>query len=66
MKKSAVISIMSVLAVAIIFVFPARSQNSVEELMATGNNLLKNGAYTEAISVFRKVLGKEPRNFEAQ
>ncbi len=66
MKKSAVISIMSVLAVAIIFVFPARSQNSVEELMANGNNLLKNGAYTEAISVFRQVLGKEPRNFEAQ
>jgi tetratricopeptide (TPR) repeat protein len=66
MKKSAVISIMSVLAVTMLFVFPARSQNSVEELMANGNNLLKNGAYTEAISVFRQVLSKEPRNFEAQ
>ncbi len=66
MKQSTIVGIMSVLAVMLVFVLPARSQNSVEELMASGNNLLKNGAYTEAASVFKQVLGKEPRNFEAQ
>jgi tetratricopeptide (TPR) repeat protein len=43
----------------------ARSQ-SVEELMAQGDGLLKNGAYSEAVTIFRKVVSKEPRNFEAQ
>jgi tetratricopeptide (TPR) repeat protein len=43
----------------------AQSQ-AVEELMAQGNGLLKNGAYTEAITVFRKVMAQDPRNFEAQ
>jgi Flp pilus assembly protein TadD len=43
----------------------ARSQ-SVEELMAQGDGLLKNGAYAEAVTIFRKVVSKEPRNFEAQ
>jgi tetratricopeptide (TPR) repeat protein len=39
---------------------------SFEELMSTGNGLLSNGAYTEAITVFRKALSREPSNFEAQ
>jgi tetratricopeptide (TPR) repeat protein len=66
MKTTKLMCIMSVLAAAFVLVMPARSQNSVEELMASGDNLLKNGAYTEAISVFRQVVAKEPRNFEAQ
>ena len=43
----------------------ARSQ-SVEELMAQGDGLLKNGAYAEAVTVFRKIISQDPRNFEAQ
>jgi tetratricopeptide (TPR) repeat protein len=43
----------------------ARGQ-SVEELMAQGDGLLKNGAYSEAVTVFRKVISQDPRNFEAQ
>ena len=66
MKKASIVAIMSFLAVTLMFVAPARSQNSVEELMSSGNNLLRNGAFTEAISVYRKIVAKEPRNFEAQ
>jgi len=49
----------------LLIISDAKSQ-AVEELMAQGNGLLKNGAYTEAITVFRKVLSQEPRNFEAE
>lgn len=66
MKSPVPVAILSMLAVATLLVVPAQSQNSVEELMASGDNLLKNGAYTEAISVFRQITSKEPRNFEAQ
>ena len=66
MNKSTLVSIMSALIVTGVLALPAFSQGSVEELMASGGALLKNGAYTEAIGTFRKVLGKEPRNFEAQ
>jgi tetratricopeptide (TPR) repeat protein len=34
--------------------------------MSQGNGLLTNGAYGEAITVFRKVVSKDPSNFEAQ
>jgi tetratricopeptide (TPR) repeat protein len=66
MKKTLIATVVAAFAAALLFAFPAQGQNSVEELMASGNNLLRNGAYTEAISVFRQVVGKEPRNFEAQ
>ena len=49
----------------LLIISDAHSQ-AVEELMAQGNGLLKNGAYTEAITVFRKVMAQDPRNFEAQ
>jgi Tfp pilus assembly protein PilF len=39
---------------------------SVEELMAQGAGLLARGAYSEAVTVFRKVVIREPANFEAQ
>lgn len=41
-------------------------QSSVEELMSSGTGLLSNGAYSEAITVFKKVISREPSNFEAQ
>jgi tetratricopeptide (TPR) repeat protein len=67
MNKAKLVSILSVLVVTFgALVMPAFSQGSVEELMASGTALLKNGAYTEAVGTFRKVLGMEPRNFEAQ
>jgi tetratricopeptide (TPR) repeat protein len=66
MKKVTFVFMMSVLYAALFLVVPAQSQNSVEELMSSGNNLLRNGAFTEAISVYRKIVAKEPRNFEAQ
>lgn len=49
-----------------LFVLSVQSQTSVEELMSSGNGLLSNGAFTEAITVFKKVLTREPSNFEAQ
>jgi tetratricopeptide (TPR) repeat protein len=66
MKKVTLVSIMSVFAVVFALAMPALGEGSVEELMASGAALLRNGAYTEAIGTFRKVLGMEPRNFEAQ
>jgi tetratricopeptide (TPR) repeat protein len=46
--------------------FSIVSSQSFEELMASGTGLLSNGAYSEAITVFRKALSREPSNFEAQ
>ncbi|HUI91425.1 MAG TPA: tetratricopeptide repeat protein [Chitinivibrionales bacterium] len=66
MKKATFTFILSVLYGAVMLAVPAQGQNSVEELMSQGNNLLKNGASTEAASVYKKILAKEPRNFEAQ
>jgi tetratricopeptide (TPR) repeat protein len=66
MKKSTLVSFMSALVVTFALAIPASGQGSVEELMNSGGSLLKNGAYTEAIGTFRKVLSMEPRNFEAQ
>jgi tetratricopeptide (TPR) repeat protein len=43
----------------------ARAQ-SFEELMSSGQGLLSNGAYTEAITVFKKALTREPSSAEAQ
>jgi tetratricopeptide (TPR) repeat protein len=66
MKKTSYLSLMPALLAVIIFSFYSGAQTSVEELMANGNSLLRNGAYTEAASVFKQILAKEPRNFEAQ
>jgi tetratricopeptide (TPR) repeat protein len=57
-KKAAIILIMA-LSVQV------WSQSS-EALMATGQQMLQNGAYSQAVSAFRKVVGREPDNFEAQ
>jgi tetratricopeptide (TPR) repeat protein len=52
--------------VAVLLIYAGAQCQSVEELMSQGNGLLSNGAYNEAITVFRKVVSKEPSNFEAQ
>jgi tetratricopeptide (TPR) repeat protein len=66
MKKTTFLTTISALMVYCVLALPAFGQGSVEELMNSGAALLKNGAYTEAIGTFKKVLGMEPRNFEAQ
>ena len=54
------------LFIAIVLFFSNVQSQSVEELMSQGNGLLSNGAYNEAVTVFKKVLSREPSNFEAQ
>jgi len=66
MKKSTITGIIALLSATFLYVVPAQSQSSVEDLMSSGNSLLQSGSYTEAAGVFRKVLSMEPRNFEAQ
>ncbi len=52
------------LLVAGLFCLP-RAQ-STEDLMSAGQDLLRNGAYAQAIPTFKKVLMRDPSNFEAQ
>jgi tetratricopeptide (TPR) repeat protein len=65
-KKIFTLGVWLVFCLTALFTFEARGEGSVEEYMAQGSALLRNGAYTEAITSFRKVLSMEPRNFEAQ
>ncbi len=56
---------------ALIFIVSAGVQlyaqsQSIEELMAKGQQLLERGAYSEAVTAFRAVVSREPQNFEAQ
>ena len=51
--------------VMLLFFSNVQSQ-SPEELMSQGNGLLSNGAYDEAITVFKKLISREPSSFEAQ
>ncbi|MFP4012635.1 MAG: tetratricopeptide repeat protein [Chitinispirillaceae bacterium] len=39
---------------------------SAESLMNTGNQMLQRGAYDQAVTAFRKIVSREPQNFEAQ
>ena len=43
-----------------------RAQQSVETLMANGQELLQRGAYSQAATQFKQVLAREPDFFEAQ
>jgi Flp pilus assembly protein TadD len=47
------------------WVVPLPAQ-STESMMSQGNMLLSNGAFDQAVSVFRKVIARDPSNFEAQ
>ncbi|MDO5577359.1 MAG: hypothetical protein Q4F84_09790, partial [Fibrobacter sp.] len=42
------------------------SAQSIESMMAAGQELLRAGAYSQAVSQFRQVVSREPGNFEAQ
>ena len=56
------------LSVVVLFLLvraPIQAQ-SIEELMAKGQQLLERGAFSEAVSAFRGVVSREPDNFEAQ
>jgi len=54
-------------AVFLVFCFAfALCAQSIEELMAKGQQLLERGAYSEAVTAFRGVTSREPDNFEAQ
>ena len=44
---------------------PAQAQ-STEDLMNAGAEMLQRGAFSNAVTNFRKVVEREPRNFEAQ
>jgi tetratricopeptide (TPR) repeat protein len=56
------------LAAVIVFlaVAPAGAQQSVESLMSTGQDFLQHGAYSQAVSAFKKALAREPDFFEAR
>jgi tetratricopeptide (TPR) repeat protein len=54
------------LFVVVLVVYSNVFSQAVEELMSQGNGLLSNGAFNEAITVFKKLLGKDPSNAEAQ
>ncbi len=54
------------ICIATLLCFSNVRSQSVEELMSSGNGLLSNGAFNEAVTVFKKVLSREPSNFEAQ
>lgn len=55
-------------AVVLMLVFTAQLSvgQSVESLMSAGQQMLHNGAYSQAIVSFRKVLQRDPSQFEAQ
>ena len=42
------------------------AQQSVESLMGSGQELLQRGAYSQAVTAFKKALAQEPGLFEAQ
>ncbi len=49
-----------------IFITVSVYSQSTESLMSAGNMLLSNGAYDQAVTKFRKVIARDPGNFEAQ
>jgi tetratricopeptide (TPR) repeat protein len=51
---------------AVVLAVAAANAQSVESLMSSGMELLRNGAYSQAIATFRKVLQQDPGQFEAQ
>ena len=55
-----------VVIICLLFLAVNIHAQSTESLMSTGNSLLANGAYDQAVSKFRKVIARDPSNFEAQ
>ena len=54
------------IVVLIVFAGVQLHAQSIEELMAKGQQLLERGAFSEAVTAFRAVTSREPDNFEAQ
>jgi tetratricopeptide (TPR) repeat protein len=54
-----------VVGVMLASLLPA-SGESIEDLMSQGNMLLQNGAYDQAVPCYRKIVQRDPTNFEAQ
>lgn len=50
----------------VVFTISAFALESIESLMASGQALLERGAYSQAVTVFKKVVSRESDNFEAQ
>ncbi len=65
MKKTYGLYSFITLLVILCWAVPLQAQ-STESLMNQGNMLLSNGAFDQAVSVFRKVIARDPSNFEAQ
>ncbi|MBD3244222.1 MAG: tetratricopeptide repeat protein [Chitinivibrionales bacterium] len=57
---------LNLLAMAVLAAAVIAAGQSVETLMNTGQELLRNGANSQAIATFRKVLARDPTHFEAQ
>jgi tetratricopeptide (TPR) repeat protein len=60
----AIIALAAVVVILTAAALPA--QQSVESMMSTGQELLQRGAYSQAVTAFKKVLAAEPSFFEAQ
>ena len=63
-KKQIIIGITAIISI-LLLVAIVQAQ-STERLMNSGNHLLVDGAYYQAIPKFRKVIARDPNNFEAQ
>lgn len=57
---------LNLVAMAVLLAVVAAAGQSVESLMNTGQELLRNGANSQAIATFRKVIARDPTHFEAQ
>lgn len=53
-------------SVVLLLLFSFISAQSIESMMAAGQELLRAGAFNQAVTQFRQVVSREPANFEAQ
>lgn len=65
MKTRQIVYSLVAIILMLCWVAPLQAQ-STESLMSQGNMLLSNGAFDQAVSAFRKVMARDPSNFEAQ
>jgi len=66
-RRSAVVSSpLRTLAAVLLLSISVPYAQSIENLMDSGNDMLQRGAFDQAVTQFRKVLSREPHNFEAQ
>lgn len=60
------INILFITCMYLICLNSSLNAQSSESLMRTGIQLLKNGAFDQAVSKFRKIISRNPNDFEAQ